>query len=538
MRFILVSLIVTCALSSTFANPLDAKLVGPRIPVVTKPVVVESSVPPKKPTLPVIPESVQHQYPTFVSIDDKPTSIPSKEKPVLSDLNINIDVPATIGGVVFGDELSTVPHVPVKVEETVVPSIPVVSEEEESPLLSIIPVEEIKVPADKPTLLESEKPLAKPVLVPIEKPIGSIVADEKPVLPVVSVPLEKPVVPPVEPLISSEIPVSIVPASLASKKPLVAPVPVPVEKPLDVEKPLVDVEPPILPIPVKPESTLVLSVPSLPTEKPVVIPVSTVLAEKPLSLVVPKPLEDTLIPEKPVAVVAPVVSKKPLVPVVEPLKEPELASPKPVVPSTPLTPVLVEKPVLPVALGKEPLPKPAVVEPVPKPTLVDEDSMEVTLVAAESKSFPTAVVAAPETEPEQQTSLSPEDPFLITPEYEEIEPFPEIPGVPPFPDPNAIPATAEGRLAAKPGPQVPIIKSYNIPIPGGTFWGYTGADGTQRQEKIVSRPVTLPDGTQDESLVVQGRYQYLGDDGLLYYFWYLADEFGNRMINPPAEKKL
>lgn len=62
------------------------------------------------------------------------------------------------------------------------------------------------------------------------------------------------------------------------------------------------------------------------------------------------------------------------------------------------------------------------------------------------------------------------------------------------------------------------------------FNSYDLSDGQYRQEetKILNR------GTDDEQIVVTGRYSYVGTDGRLYEVTYVADKNGFHIVRPIA----
>lgn len=53
---------------------------------------------------------------------------------------------------------------------------------------------------------------------------------------------------------------------------------------------------------------------------------------------------------------------------------------------------------------------------------------------------------------------------------------------------------------------------------------YQTSDGVSREEKAELKNV----GTENEALVVQGSYSYIGEDGVTYTVTYVADENGYR----------
>lgn len=53
---------------------------------------------------------------------------------------------------------------------------------------------------------------------------------------------------------------------------------------------------------------------------------------------------------------------------------------------------------------------------------------------------------------------------------------------------------------------------------------YQTSDGVSREEKAELKNV----GTENEALVVQGSYSYVGEDGVTYTVNYIADENGYR----------
>lgn len=55
-------------------------------------------------------------------------------------------------------------------------------------------------------------------------------------------------------------------------------------------------------------------------------------------------------------------------------------------------------------------------------------------------------------------------------------------------------------------------------------YSYQTSDGVSREEKAELKNV----GTENEALVVQGSYSYVGEDGVTYTVNYIADENGYR----------
>jgi len=82
--------------------------------------------------------------------------------------------------------------------------------------------------------------------------------------------------------------------------------------------------------------------------------------------------------------------------------------------------------------------------------------------------------------------------------------------------------------------RAPIVNNFFYKTPGGHHWGYESADGSRREEIISNEKLTGPDGTIEESLIVDGRYQYVGDDGKLYYVRYRSDKDGNQIFPPES----
>lgn len=56
------------------------------------------------------------------------------------------------------------------------------------------------------------------------------------------------------------------------------------------------------------------------------------------------------------------------------------------------------------------------------------------------------------------------------------------------------------------------------------FLSYQTSDGVSREEKAELKNA----GTENETLVVQGSYSYVGADGVTYTVSYIADENGYR----------
>lgn len=56
------------------------------------------------------------------------------------------------------------------------------------------------------------------------------------------------------------------------------------------------------------------------------------------------------------------------------------------------------------------------------------------------------------------------------------------------------------------------------------FFSYQTSDGTTREEKAELKNI----GSENESLVVEGSYSYVGSDGNTYTITYIADENGYR----------
>ncbi|XP_011186119.2 larval cuticle protein 65Ag1-like [Zeugodacus cucurbitae] len=81
-------------------------------------------------------------------------------------------------------------------------------------------------------------------------------------------------------------------------------------------------------------------------------------------------------------------------------------------------------------------------------------------------------------------------------------------------------------------PQVEIVRQDVNVAPESYKYGFETSDGTQHDEEGQLKNV----GTDDEAIVVEGSYKYVGDDGVTYHVSYTADEYGFQPVGEHLPK--